>query len=146
MASKKDTQAQKYIIPVPAFDENNYEAWRKDVSRWCIISKLEPRVKAYNIHISLTGRAKTTSNLIPDEDLMSEDGVKILLGKLDDIYIKNKHFRKFDLFSDIYKLRKDKKTSMHDYICDFQHTYDKFRQEKAEIEDTVLAYIVMRGK
>ena len=90
MGPKKDNHIQKYNVPVPVFDlkENSYETWKKDVMRWYIVSKLSEIEKAYTISASLNDRAKTTADLMPDAELMSENGVKILLKKLDDVYIK----------------------------------------------------------
>ena len=145
MGPKIDPHYQKNNVPVPIFDVKvrSYESWRKDVLRWCIVSKLSEVEKAYTISNSLTDRARTSADLMPDEELLSENGVKNLLKKLDKVYMKNKHSKKFDLFSSLYNLKKGKGTSMHDYICDFQHTYDKFRLEQAEVDDTVLAYMLL---
>ena len=145
MGPKIDPHYQKNNVPVPIFDVKvrSYESWRKDVLRWCIVSKLSEVEKAYTISNSLKDRARTTADLMPDEELLSENGVKNLLKKLDKVYMKNKHSKKFDLFSSLYNLKKGKGTSMHDYICDFQHTYDKFRLEQAEVDDTVLAYMLL---
>ena len=138
-------QTNSKHIPVPPFnlEETSYEAWRRDIKRWCIISKHQDTEKAVHIHFALSGRAKNASDLMPNTELMAENGVDLLLEKLDAIYMPNKHARKFHIFTELYTLRKDQTANMHDYICDFQHTYDKFVQEGGTVEDTVLAYMLL---
>ena len=111
------TESSKYI-PVPPFNlkETSYEAWRRDIKRWCIISKLHATDKAVHIHFALSGRAKNASDLMPDTELLAENGVDLLLAKLDAIYMPNKHARKFHIFTELYTLRKDQTANMHDYI------------------------------
>ena len=84
-------------IPVPTLtSENEYETWKNDVKRWCQLTSLVPSKRALAVHFALSGRARNASSEIPDEHLQSDNGVEVLLTKLDAIFLQNKPLMQFN--------------------------------------------------
>ena len=96
MAPGKKQARQTSQVPVPTFedDPNVYETWKKDIQRWCLFSNLSGVKKALAIHFSLSGKAKTASNQILNDQLT----VKKLLEILDEIYLPDKVIRTVNIF------------------------------------------------
>ena len=103
------------------------------------MTDVKEQQRAMTIHFSLSGRAMDASNQIPDDDLLCKDGVKVLLAKLDSLFLPTKGLRQFAEYHIMHNLRRKPGTSINDFICDFENTYFKFKREGLEIADPCLA-------
>ena len=72
-------------------------------------------------------------------DLEKENGVDNLLKKLDKIFLPEKGHRQFKAFNNLYNLRRMTEAKMSDFVCEFEHTYLKFKSEEMSLPDPVLA-------
>ena len=95
--------------------------------------------QALAIHLSLSGRARNASSEISLTDLEKENGVDNLLKKLDTIFLPEIGHRQFKAFNNLYNLRRITEAKMSDFVCEFEHTYFKFKSEEMSLPDPVLA-------
>ena len=127
----------------PKFDnESEYENWKKDINIWCELSELPVEKQALAIHLSLTGRARTTSSEIELTILKSKDGVKTIIEKLDSLFLPDKGRRQFTAFHNLYNFRRNN-INIHEYVSEFEHKYFKFTQEGMKLPDSVMAFMLL---
>ena len=133
-------------VPVPILDTdgNGYDEWKRDVRRWCKLSKkFTADEKALMIHLSLEGTARTASGEIPDDEFECAEGVENIFTKLDNIFLPDKMQKQFDVYKDMHTLRKDPESDIHDYVNLFEQKYHKFRQWSGELTDPVLGFMLL---
>ena len=128
----------------PRFEEDsNYEAWKKDIRLWCRLTDLTATKQALAVHLSLSGRARNASSEISLTDLEKENGVDNLLKKLDKMFLPEKGHRQFKAFNNLYNLRRMTEAKMSDFVCEFEHTYFKFKSEEMSLPDPVLVLMLL---
>ena len=127
-------------------DDGDYEIWKKDVEIWCeLTSDFNKNKQALAIHLQLCGRARIASSELSIDDLKKDNGVQILIEKLDSIFLHDKGRRQFACFRDLYKLQRDASVSIDDFICKFEHMYYNFKKQGMELPDTVIAFMLLES-
>lgn len=131
----------------PAFeDENAYEIWKEDLEIWCDLTDLPASKRALAVRLVLTGRARAAaSSQVKREDLKKDDGVQILLKKLDGEFLVEKGRRQFAAFNEMYNFRRSDKHDVSTFVSCFEHGYFKFTQQGMTLPDTVLAFMLLRA-
>ena len=132
-----------YKCPPKFDDESSYECWKKDIDIWCELTELDKKKRALAIHLSLTGRARIASSELEVSDLKKENGVDILLTKLDGIFLAEKGRRQFAVFHDLYNLRRKEEVNINDFVTEFEHAYFKFGREDMTLPDAVKAFMLL---
>ena len=127
----------------PAFKGANYETWKRDVLIWCKLTDFPAEKQALAIHLSLEGRARDASSEIDPDKLEAKDGVKVLLARLDKVFLPNKGRRQFSAFQELYNLRCDKGDGIDEFVDRFEHTYFNFKSQKMELPDPVMAFMLL---
>ena len=124
-------------------NELNYESWRKDVQIWARVTDVPKEKQALVVHLSLSGRARNVSSQIPVSDLESDDGLKVLLEKLDNLFLPDKGRRQFMAFNELYNMRRSPDMRVIDFVSEFEHLYFKFGVEGMTLPDSVVAYMLL---
>lgn len=130
----------------PVLDDlENYEQWKEDVLMWKEITDLSENKQALAVHLTLKGQAKEVANQVPTADKKEKDGLKKLLDKLDEAFLKEPERRKFMAYQDFEEcLRKDGMT-----ICDFMREFDtkyfKMKAKGMSLPDEVLAFRLVKN-
>ena len=128
----------------PKFEkESEYENWKRDISIWRELTDLEKGKQALAIHLSLSGRARIASSEIELAELKKDNGVETLLMKLDDLFLQDEGRRKFAVFHEMYNLRRSADTSVHEFICTFEHVSYNFASLKMNLPDAVMAFMLL---
>ena len=110
-------------VPPKLENESEYEAWKKDISIWCLLTDLAEEKRALAIHLGLTGRARMASSELDVKDLSRADGVDVLLKKLDGLFLQDKGHRQFYAFHKLHSLRRKSDDKITDFIMEFDHVY-----------------------
>ena len=124
-------------------NEDFYENWKKDISIWCELSELEKPKQALAIHLSLSGRAREASSEIPADRLKQENGVEVLLNKLDELFLVDKGRQQFTAFHELYNLRKPTEMTVRNFVSKFEHVYFKFSEQGMTLPDAVRAFMLL---
>lgn len=123
--------------------ETSYECWKKDIVIWRELTDLPKKKQALAIHLTLTGKARQASGEVGVADLNKDDGVDILLTKLDGLFLLDKGRRQFNVFRDLYNLRRPSVTSVSDFVNEFERVYYRFTQEGMVLPDAVMAFMLL---
>ena len=67
--------------------EHDYDDWKEYVLTWCDLTDLPKEKHALAVQLSLSGRARHAAKQVPREKLSTENGVKVLMAKLDDVFL-----------------------------------------------------------
>ena len=124
-------------------NEEFYENWKKDILIWCDLSELAKPKQALAIHLSLFGRAREASSEIPADKLKQENGVEVLLRKLDELFLVDKGRRQFTAFHELYNLRKPTEMTVRNFVSKFEHVYFKFSEQGMTLPDAVRAFMLL---
>ncbi|KAG0718762.1 hypothetical protein GWK47_051843 [Chionoecetes opilio] len=121
--------------------DEEYEMWKEDVGVWCRLTTIEKKKRALAIHLSLSGRARSASSEIDKTKLEAEDGVEVLLKRLDDVFLVDEGRRKFAAFEALYSLRRKERAEIKDFVSEFEHTYHGVTKQGLKLDDSVLAFM-----
>ena len=78
-------------------------------------------------------------------DSLKKDGsVKLLLQKLDSIFLVEKGRRQFSVFNDLYNFQRSN-MDISGFVSGFEHVYFKFTQQGMTLPDTVFAFMLLRA-
>ena len=129
--------------PPKLADDADYESWNEDILMWCDLTDIPAEKHAIAIHLSLTGAAHTATGQIGRENLKKADGVKVLLAKLDSLYLVDKGRRQFAAFNELYNLRRSKDSDINSFVTKFEQVYFKFTQQDMKLPDAVMAFMLL---
>ena len=135
--------AASFKVPPKLDNESKYETWKKDVKLWCALTDLTKHKQALAVHLNLSGRARLASSELTIEELSAENGISILIAKLDKLFLADKGRRQFGAFNDLYKLRRRDDATVKQFIVDFEHEYYCFKQEDMSLPDSVIAFMLL---
>ena len=131
-------------MPPALEDEDAYEVWKEDLAIWCDLTDLPANKHALAVRLVLTGRAKDAASQVNMDDLKKDNGVKLLLQKLDSIFLVEKGRRQFSVFNDLYNFQRSN-MDISGFVSGFEHVYFKFTQQGMTLPDTVLAFMLLRA-
>ncbi|XP_047140843.1 KH homology domain-containing protein 4 isoform X2 [Hydra vulgaris] len=71
-------------VDIPVFKEGTeYESWRSEVLKWQLFTTMEPRRQALAVRAKLGGSLRDCALMIDAGELFCDDGLGVLIGKLD---------------------------------------------------------------
>ena len=124
-------------------NEEAYENWKKDIRIWCELTELSKNKQALAVHLSLSGRAREASSEIPAADLKKDDGVDVVLRKLDELFLADAGRRQFSAFYELYNLRRPCDMNTREFVSKFEHVYFKFTEQGMTLPGPVKAFMLL---
>ena len=80
-------------VDIPIFKEGTeYESWRSEVLKWQLFTAMEPRRQALAVRAKLCGPLRDCALMIDAGELFCDDGLGVLIGKLDKVFREKKRF------------------------------------------------------
>ena len=95
--------------------------------------------------LSLEGSARDAAHEVSLEDLSGDDGIDVLLQKLDSLILKEENNFAFEAYDTFERYQQPVDMGMTEYINTFEHLYQKAKNFKLELPDGVLAYRLLRS-
>lgn len=126
-------------------DLDKYEQWKEDVEMWTEVTDLKPDKQALAIHLTLTGQAREVANQVSKEDKKKEDGVKVLLAKLDETFLQEPERRKFTAYQNFEECVRGTNISVCDFMREFDMKYHKMKEKGMTLPDEVLAFRLVKN-
>ena len=125
-------------IPELSPDGMNYNIWKKEIDLWCQVTTTAVTRRAPQIYFSLKGKGRTGAMKIPHEQLKTNDGVKILLQRLDEVFLPNKAMRLFNANNKLRSVKRKPDGLVNDYLLEFDNAKFLLEQEGLQRDDTLL--------
>ncbi|KAK9537927.1 hypothetical protein VZT92_005501 [Zoarces viviparus] len=133
--------AGNYKVPPPFDEKKSYESWKNEVEIWRLVTDLEKKKQALAVALSLTGRAGDSALEIAAVDLNDDEGMNVLLTKLDAVFLKEETDRQYEAYTEFDRITRENGVSMVDYIVEFERRYNRIRSPTvyADSNSVVLA-------
>ena len=99
------------ILP-PELRESQYEAYKKEIKVWQLMKTCSAKEQGPIVFRSLTGRAKIAAHELTVEEIGSDNGLELILGKLDKLYLSEKNQRICSLLERFESFRRSPSMTM----------------------------------
>ena len=123
----------------------DYDVWKKDIELWKLFTDLPKEKVAIAIHLSLSGRARQATSEISINDMKSDNGFKILMDKLDRVFLQDENWRCFNSYLSFENYKRSSDTSISDYLSEFDRRHYKLKECKVELPDAVVACRLLKS-
>ena len=121
-------------------DDTNYISWKKDLEVWRLFTSTVNVKKGPRLYLCLKGKARELVRDLTLQDIGAENGVDLIVNKLDAHYKKNDLQVAYIELEAFEKFRRKSSENMQDYITGFEKVYNRVREHDMELPDGVLAY------
>ena len=120
-------------------EDKEYKGWKSKVEDWLDMMALgkkegENKLLGIQIRLSLEGKASEVTECIDREEIRKEDGHKIILKKLDEIYLQDNITENYRLLKKLVNIERKPEESMRDYLI----RYDKNDGELNRIKGRIM--------
>ena len=131
----------------PEFHEDNisYEEYKKEVQIWQLLKICSKKAEGPLIFRTLKGRAKSVALELSVEEIGSDDGLELIMGKLDKLYLTEKNQRIYMALEDFENFRRSENGSMSEFIIEFERRHNKVVAFECSYPDGVLAYRLLKA-
>lgn len=137
--------AQANVKPPVLRTGDNYETWKHKIRLWERCTNLALDARAPAIALTLEGSAQSAVIKTPIDTLASDNGVEVILNKLDKLFEEDKDKITYTVYDEFERFRKTKEMSMTDYLVEFELKYDIAKQYGNILPQPVLAYRLLKG-
>ena len=96
-------QSSNYKAPPTLTKGTSYETWKKEVKIWEIFTSLDKKKQAPAILLTLNGQSREAALELDIADLNCDNGVKNLMKKLDDLYLKDSQHLAYEAYEEFEK-------------------------------------------
>ena len=132
------------VLP-PPFEESSYESYKKELEIWKLMKACIPRELGPVVFRTLTGRAKSAALELTVQQIGSDEGLDLILKKLDKLFLPEKNQRICTTLEKFETFRRAPHQSMSDFILDFEKLHNRVKDFGCTYPDGVLAYRVMKA-
>ena len=121
-----------------------YSQWKLELDLWAEATDYEKRqIGPVIVLNSLEGDARDAALSIPKDGLKSDDGMKLILDKLDSLYMKDETQLAFLAFDKFVKYRRPQDMDMNEFLRKFELMKSRCETYKFAIPDNILSYFML---
>ena len=106
---------------------------------------MDKKKQAPAILLTLNGQSREAALELDIADLNCDNGVKNLMKKLDDLYLKDSQHLAYEAYEEFEKYCRPAKITMSEYTIEFERRYNKTKNYGMELPEGVLAYRYLNG-
>lgn len=130
--------------PVLTAEHGSYARWKLEIKHWQVCTRIEKNNQASALLLSLRDKkAKEACLEIPIESLNAEDGVDVLLSKLDGFYAQDELRTGFSAYEEFEWFKRPHGMKIIHFKSVFDEKYNKAKRCGMSVSDAVLAYKFM---
>ena len=126
-------------IPKLDPDGSGFSTWKRDITLWSSVTRIQITLRATHIYLELEGKAKLAAEQILQEDLQSNNGVELLIQALEKRFLPKKPMRIFNAYNNLGYVTRKPGVSIQDYISAFEHAKFLLEKEGIKKDDMLLA-------
>ena len=142
----------KYNITPPDLNEcKSYEAYKRELSAWAAVTELAKNKQGNYVVLSLPNKSKFGNDIkerafesLSEDELRSDDGLKLLLKFLDKELGKNAVDDIIEKWDDFDSVRKTESQTLEEFISDFETKYNRIKSTGTQMPEEILAYMLMK--
>ena len=126
-------------------DVENYERWKEDVLMWKEVTDVSKNKQALVVHLTLKGQAREVANQVSTDDKRKDNGLELLLDKLDEAFLKEPERRKFMAYQNFEECTRKDGVPICDFMREFDAKYYKMKEKGMVLPDEVLAFRLVKN-
>ena len=131
--------------PPPMRKDLPYKEWLHELKIWKSFITLDKKKLGPAVFLSLAGEARDAAREISEEDLCKENGLDVLITKLDSLFLKDENNSAFEAYEAFENYQRPQDMDMTTYINTFERLYQKAKNYKLELPDGVRAYRLLKS-
>ena len=139
MASRNSNKAPQFLSSCKTYDD-----WCKMVRVWKKFTDLPPEKQGAAMFLSLNGETLDAA-LELEEEVISKDGVKSIMTRLDELYKKDDTLSKFHTLESFETYKRPSTLSIPEYINEFEKRLHNVKNYGTEMSDDILAYRLLKN-
>lgn len=137
-------------VPPTFDDDTNYEQYKKEVEIWELLldeNDLKPNQMGPALFKTIRSRKAKEKVLELDvkTEIGGEQGMKLILEKLDEIYEIDKDQRIYLALEEFENFKRDKKMDISDFVSTFENKHNKIKNYECVLPDGVLTYKLLKA-
>ena len=143
--------AEKAPVPAPPIldlTEISFNDWLMDIEIWrdFVKERLTERKVGSYLYQHLRGKAKeTVRNELKSEEILSENGAKLIIECLTRLYKKDESRHQYDTFGNFINFRRHDNMSIKEYLVEYNLRYNKVKSYAGRLPEAVLGYSVLEN-
>ena len=126
-------------------EDDDYSAWKSDVEVLQLFTKEEAKRQGPAVYLSLKGRAREAVRGISIEDLKKDEGVQIILAKLDEIFQSDETTRAYHAFKEFVEYRRSSGESFSTFMVEYEKRYREVTRYKLDLPTVVQAFFLLQA-
>ena len=115
------------------------------VNIWTNFIDLEPEREGPALVASLSGKALEAILELDDKDISSQDGVKLVVEKLNILYKKDELHEKFQDLENFESYRRASDTDIQQFLIEFDRRYHKLKRHQTTISEDRLGFKLLKA-
>ena len=136
---KSNDNKKEPKLPVLDDDGKKILSWRKDISLWSTVTRIDKEERATHLYLALDGNAKLAAEQVDAKDLNTDNGLELLIKALEERFLPKKPMRIFNAYNGLRYVIRKPGVSIQDYILAFEHAKFLLEKESVKKDDILLA-------
>ena len=128
-----------YKTPPALSKSSSYENWLKEIKVWQKLTDLSIGKQGPAILLSLEGKARDTVLELEIDDVAADGGVKLIIDKLDKLYLKDKAQSAYEAYDRFEKFQRTSGMHIKDFIFEFEKLLSKSKSHGTTMSSDILA-------
>ena len=134
-----------YKTPPALSKSSSYENWLKEIKVWQKLTDLGIGKQGPAILLSLEGKARDTVLELEIDDVAADGGVKLIIDKLDKLYLKDKAQSAYEAYDRFEKFQRTSGMHIKDFIFEFEKLLSKSKSYGTTMSSDILAYRLLKA-
>jgi len=115
-----------------------------ELGMWEVFTDAESKKRGPIVYMQLRGKAKEAVRSLTPDELHVDDGLKLIIDKLDAIFLKVKNTRAFHAFQKFYEYRCESGDTFETFIVRYENLYSKLSSiPDMKLPDGVQAFFLL---
>ena len=132
-------------FPAQLSNFKSYNDLVRLVNIWTNFIDLEPEREGPALVASLSGKALEAILELDDKDISSQDGVKLIVEKLNILYKKDELHEKFQDLENFESYRRASDTDIQQFLIEFDQRYHKLKRHQTTISEDRLGFKLLKA-
>ena len=132
-------------FPAQLSNFKSYNDLVRLVNIWTNFIDLEPEREGPALVASLSGKALEAILELDDKDISSQDGVKLIVEKLNILYKKDELHEKFQDLENFESYRRASDTDIQQFLIEFDRRYHKLKRHQTTISEDRLGFKLLKA-
>ena len=123
----------------------NYQDWLKLIKNWRKFTDLSKERQGPAIVLSLENEALDAVLELEEEQISSENGVDVIINRLDRIYKKDETLENYRALEAFETFKRPNNMKICEYLSQFEKLYNKTKSYGTQMSDNLLAYRLLKS-